>query len=70
MVRPMPAFAPYLAESLGTFALVFAGPGAAAVNVASGGGVSGVGIGMSFGLIVMAMIFALGHISGDRKSVV
>lgn len=60
----MPAFAPYLAESLGTFALVFAGPGAAAVNVASGGGVSGVGIGMSFGLIVMAMIFALGHISG------
>jgi len=60
----MPAFAPYLAEALGTFALVFAGPGAAAVNVASGGGVTGVGIGMSFGLIVMAMIFAIGHISG------
>jgi aquaporin NIP len=64
MLRPQPAFAPYLAEALGTFALVFAGPGAAAVNAASGGGVSGVGVGMSFGLIVMAMIFAIGHISG------
>lgn len=64
MVQPRPAFAPYLAEGLGTFALVFAGPGAMAVDAASGGGVGGVGIGMAFGLIVMAMIFALGHISG------
>ncbi|MGI8926425.1 MAG: MIP/aquaporin family protein [Tepidiformaceae bacterium] len=64
MLRPRPRFAPYLAEALGTFALVFAGPGAAAVDAASGGSVGGVGIGMSFGLIVMAMIFALGHISG------
>lgn len=64
MMRPQPAFAPYLAEGLGTFALVFAGPGAAAVDAASDGGVSGVGVGMSFGLIVMAMIFALGHVSG------
>jgi len=64
MLKPQPALAPYLAELLGTFALVFAGPGAAAVDVASGGGVTGVGIGMSFGLIVMVMIFAIGHISG------
>ena len=64
MLRPYPAFAPYLADARGTFALVFAGPGAAAVNTASGGGVSGVGVGMSFGLIVMVMIFSLGHISG------
>jgi MIP family channel proteins len=64
MLRPQPVFAPYLAEALGTFALVFAGPGSAAVDAASGGGVTGVGVGMSFGLIVMAMIFALGHISG------
>jgi MIP family channel proteins len=55
---------PYVAELLGTFALVFAGPGAAAVNAASNGAVSGVGVGISFGLIVMAMIFAIGHISG------
>jgi MIP family channel proteins len=64
MLKPQPRFAPYLAEMLGTFALVFAGPGAAAVDVASGGSVSGVGIGMSFGLIVMVMIFAIGHTSG------
>ncbi len=63
-IRPQPAFAPYLAEALGTFALVFAGPGAIAVDAESGGGVSGVGVGMAFGLIVMTMIFALGHISG------
>ncbi len=63
-LRPAPALAPYLAEGLGTFALVFAGPGAVAVNAASGGAVTGVGIGMAFGLIVMAMIFALGHVSG------
>ncbi len=64
MIRPYPAFAPYAAEALGAFALVFAGPGAAAVDAASGGAVSGVGVGMAFGLIVMAMIFTLGHISG------
>jgi MIP family channel proteins len=64
MLSPQPRFAPYLAEALGTFALVFAGPGAAAVDVSSGGAVGTVGVGMSFGLIVMAMIFALGHISG------
>lgn len=64
MNRSRTLAAPYLAEALGTFALVFAGPGAAAVNTASGGAVSGVGVGISFGLIVMAMIFAIGHISG------
>lgn len=61
---PREQLAPYLAEFLGTFALVFAGPGAIAVDAASGGAVGGVGIGLSFGLIVMAMIFTLGHISG------
>ncbi len=63
-IRPVPTAAPYLAEALGAFALVFAGPGSVAVNAASGGAVTGVGIGISFGLIVMAMIFALGHLSG------
>jgi MIP family channel proteins len=56
--------APYLAEALGTFALVFAGPGAAAVNASSHGGVENVGVGLSFGLIVMSAIFTFGHISG------
>lgn len=56
--------APHLAEGLGTFLLVFAGPGAAAVNHASGGGVENVGVGLSFGLAVMTAIFTFGHISG------
>lgn len=64
MLRAKPRLAPYLAEFIGTFALIFAGPGAAAVNVASDGAVGTVGVGLSFGLIVMAMIFALGHVSG------
>lgn len=57
-------YAPYLAEAIGTFALVFAGPGAIAVNAASDGAITNVGIGLSFGLIIMAMVFALGHVSG------
>jgi MIP family channel proteins len=61
---PRPRIAPYLAEGLGTFALVFAGPGSIAVDAASGGAVTGVGVGLSFGFVVMAMIFALGHVSG------
>ncbi len=58
------AAATCLAEALGTFALVFVGPGALAVDAASGGAVTGVGVGLAFGLVVMAMIFALGHVSG------
>jgi len=61
---PNGAAATCLAEALGTFALVFVGPGAIAVNAASGGAVTGVGIGLAFGLVVMAMVFALGHVSG------
>jgi aquaporin Z len=52
------------AEALGTFALVFAGTGAAVVNQASGGTVSHVGVALTFGLIVMAMVYALGDVSG------
>ncbi len=64
MLAPQPKIAPYLAELIGTFALVFAGPGSAAVDHASGGAVGDVGIGLAFGFTVMAMIYALGHISG------
>jgi MIP family channel proteins len=64
MLKPLPQIAPYLAEALGTFALVFAGPGASAVDAASGGQVTDVGVGLAFGLIVMSMIFCLGHVSG------
>src|SRR5437763_9687140 len=52
------------AECLGTFALVFAGTGAIVVDEVTGGGVSHVGVALTFGLIVLAMIYTLGDISG------
>jgi len=52
------------AEFFGTFALVFAGTGAIVINAISAGAVSHVGIGLTFGLVVMAMIYALGEVSG------
>lgn len=53
----------YLAELLGTFGLVFAGTGAIVVNDTFGS-VSHVGIALTFGFIVMAMIYAIGEVSG------
>ena len=53
-----------LAECLGTFCLVFAGTGAIVINQASGGAISHVGVALTFGLIVMAMIESLGDVSG------
>jgi MIP family channel proteins len=52
------------AEAFGTFSLVFAGTGAIVVNDAYAGAVSHVGIGLTFGLIVLAMIYAVGDVSG------
>jgi aquaporin NIP len=54
----------YLAEAIGTFALVFCGTGAVIINQETNGTVSHAGIAITFGLIVMSMIYALGHISG------
>ncbi|MGI8430975.1 MAG: MIP/aquaporin family protein [Chthoniobacterales bacterium] len=54
----------YTAEFLGTFALVFAGTGAIVINDVSGGTVSHAGIALTFGLVVMAMIYTFGDISG------
>lgn len=55
---------PWLAEAIGTFALVFAGCGAIVVDAQFGGVVGHVGIAMTFGLVVMAMIYAIGDASG------
>lgn len=52
------------AELIGTFALVFAGTAAITVNDLSGGVVTHVGVSMTFGLVVAAMIYSLGAISG------
>ncbi len=52
------------AEAIGTFCLVFAGTGAIVVNDVAGGTVTHVGIALTFGLVVMAMIYAVGETSG------
>ncbi len=54
----------YLAEILGTFAILFCGTGAIIINQQTNGAITHVGIAITFGLIVMAMIYALGNISG------
>jgi aquaporin NIP len=51
------------AEAIGTFALVFAGAGAVMVDEKTGA-LGQVGIALTFGLVIMAMIYAVGHISG------
>jgi aquaporin NIP len=55
---------PLFAEFIGTFALVFAGTGAIVVNDVSGGTVTHVGIALTFGLVILAMIYTVGEISG------
>ena len=54
----------YVAETIGTFALVFCGTGAIIINQETGRTITHVGIAITFGLIVMAMIYSLGSISG------
>ncbi len=51
-------------EFLGTFALVFAGTGAIVIDHASGGAITHPGIALTFGLIVLAMIYTFGDVSG------
>jgi len=53
-----------MAECFGTFALVFAGTGAITIDEVSGGAVSHVGIALTFGLVVLATIYAIGRVSG------
>ncbi|MGL6072528.1 MAG: MIP/aquaporin family protein [Fimbriiglobus sp.] len=57
-----------LSEFLGTFILVFAGTGAIVVNDVGGGSVTHVGIALTFGLVVMALIYALGPVSGAHMN--
>ena len=58
----------YIAEFIGTFCLIFAGTGAVVINQASGGAVTHVGIAITFGLVVMAMIYTFGPISGAHMN--
>ena len=52
------------AEILGTFTLVFAGTGAIVIDQVSGGSITHVGVALTFGLVVLAMIYTVGDISG------
>jgi MIP family channel proteins len=52
------------AEGIGVFALVFAGCGAIVTEAQHPGSLGTVGIALVFGLIVMAMVYATGHLSG------
>jgi aquaporin Z len=54
----------YIAEFTGTFALVFCGTGAIIINEQTGGQIGHAGIAITFGLIVMAMIYSFGNSSG------
>lgn len=54
----------YLAEVIGTFALIFCGTGAIVINQETGGVITHAGIAATFGLIVAAMIYTVGDISG------
>ena len=53
-----------LAEALAAFALVFAGAGAIVTDAAYDGILGQVGVALVFGLVIMAMVYATGHLSG------
>jgi len=52
------------AEGLAAFALVFAGCGAVVTNATQPDALGAVGVSLVFGLVIMAMIYATGHLSG------
>lgn len=53
-----------ISEFLGTFLLVFVGCGAIVVNDLYAGALGHIGVNAVFGLVVMAIIYALGNVSG------
>lgn len=54
----------YTSEFLGTFFLVFAATGVVIVNDLSGGAITHTGIAITTGLVVMAIVYAVGDVSG------
>jgi aquaporin NIP len=62
-MRASPLVRALVAEMIGTFALVFAGAGAIMVD-AKTHALGHVGVAITFGLVIMVMIYAVGHVSG------
>lgn len=60
----MEKYRKYLAEIIGTFAMIFCGTGAIIVNQHTNGVITHAGVACTWGLIVAAMIYALGNVSG------
>jgi len=58
----------YISEFIGTFFLVFVGTGAIIVNDVTGGQVTHIGISLTFGLVVMVMIYSVGNVSGAHMN--
>ena len=58
----------YLAEFIATFILVFCGTGAIIIDHATGGTVTHLGVALTFGMIVMSMIYAFGEQSGAHMN--
>ena len=56
----------YTSEFLGTFFLVFAATGVVIVNEISGGAITHTGIAITTGLVVMAVVYAVGDVSGSH----
>jgi aquaporin NIP len=52
------------AEGLAAFALVFAGCGAIVADAVYGGTLGTIGVALTFGLVIMAMVYSTGHLSG------
>jgi aquaporin NIP len=64
MDRSLPLPRRAAAEGFAAFALVFAGCGAIVADTVHDGALGVVGIGLVFGLVIMAMVYATGHLSG------
>lgn len=62
--RRDPLWPAVVAEGIGTFGLVFAGCGAIMIDQITHGTITHVGVGLVFGLVVAAMVYATGHLSG------
>jgi len=53
-----------IAEIFGTYFLIFAGCGAVTINASKNGAITFPGVAIVWGLAVMVMVYAVGHISG------